>query len=240
MKIIPAIDLMDGNVVRLVKGDPKNKIIYSKDPIGIAKKFQEEGADRIHIVDLDAALSVGWDDYKNNEDVISSILKSVNVPIQVSGGLRSMDVIYSLLNRGAKKIIIGTMAYKDPKTIQQLSANNPGKIIVSIDQINDMVMIEGWKKPSGFRVSEAIKLFMLRGIKEFLLTSVDRDGTLNGPDLNMLLHTVNISNTKIIASGGISNITDIIKVKNIGCSSVILGKALYDGKISVKQAKSVV
>lgn len=240
MKIIPAIDLMEGNVVRLVKGDPKEKMVYSNDPVNIAKKFQEEGADRIHIVDLDATLSTGWNDYKNNENIIYKILSSVNIPIQVSGGLRSIDLIYKLLNNGAKKVIIGTMAYKDPKIIQQLSVNNPGKIIVSIDQINDMVMIDGWKKPSGFRVAEAVKLFMLKGIYEFLLTSVDRDGTLRGPDLNMLLHAVSISNTKIIASGGISNISDIIKVKNTGCSSVILGKALYDGKISIKQAKSVV
>ncbi|NOJ29234.1 MAG: 1-(5-phosphoribosyl)-5-[(5-phosphoribosylamino)methylideneamino]imidazole-4-carboxamide isomerase [Nitrososphaeraceae archaeon] len=239
MKIIPAIDLIEGNVVRLVKGDPKNKIIYSNDPVDVAKKFQDEGADMLHIVDLDAALSTGWNDNKNNEYIVSKILNSVHIPIQASGGLRSVDLINNMLKKGAKKIIVGTMAYKDPKTIRQLSIDNPRKIIVSIDQINDMVMIDGWKKPSGFRVTEAIKLFMLNGIHEFLLTSVDRDGTLSGPNLSMLLYAVNIPNTKIIASGGISNISDIIKVKNIGCSSVILGKALYDGKISIKQAKAV-
>ncbi len=240
MKIIPAIDIMEGNVVRLVKGNPNEKIVYGNDPLLFAKKYEEEGADIIHIVDLDATLCTGWNNNKNNIDIISKIIDSVSIPIQVAGGLRSIQNVNDIFEKKAKKVVIGTMAYKDPKSIQQLSKKYPERIVISIDQNNDMVMIDGWRQPSGFRVIEAIKLFLSKGINEFLLTSVDRDGTLNGPDTNMLSFAASIQNTKIIASGGISSLEDIIRVKNTGCSSVILGKALYDGRITVEKARMVV
>ncbi|MDX1372469.1 MAG: HisA/HisF-related TIM barrel protein, partial [Nitrososphaeraceae archaeon] len=107
------------------------------------------------------------------------------------------------------------------------------------DQSNGIVMIDGWRQPSGFKVNESMKLFMAKGIREFLLTTVERDGTLNGPDINMLSYASNIFGSKIIASGGISSLEDIIRVKNIGCSAVILGKSVYDGKIKLKQARTV-
>jgi phosphoribosylformimino-5-aminoimidazole carboxamide ribotide isomerase len=240
MKIIPAIDILQGKVVRLTKGDPQNKIIYSDNPIEIAKEFEKQDVDRIHIVDLDATLRTGWNDNKNNKDIVLKIIESIKVPIQVAGGIRSFEAIKELLDGNVEKIVIGTLAYKQPNVFHQIPKEKLEKIIVSIDQCNGIVMIDGWRQPSGFKVNEAMKLFMAKGIKEFLLTTVDRDGTLSGPDVNMLSYASNIFGSKIIASGGISSLEDIIRVKTIGCSAVILGKSIYDGKIDLKQARIVV
>lgn len=240
MNIIPAIDILEGKVVRLVKGDLQNKIVYSDNPIEIAEKLETQGADIIHVVDLDATLTTGWNNNNNNTEIILKIIDTIKIPVQVAGGIRSIDAIKKMFEKKAEKIVIGTLAYKHPQVLQQLSKDKVEKIVISIDQNKGIVMIDGWRQPSGFKVIEAIKFFMAKGVKEFLLTTVDRDGTLNGPDLDTLSYASNVNEAKIIASGGISSIEDIIRVKNIGCSAVILGKSIYDGKIDVKKAIAIV
>lgn len=240
MNIIPAIDILEGQVVRLVKGKLQNKIVYSDNPIEIAEKLEAQGADIIHVVDLDATLTTGWNNNKNNTEIILKIIDTIKIPVQVAGGIRSVDAIKKMFEKKAEKIVIGTLAYKHPQVLQQLSKDKVEKIVISIDQNKGIVMIDGWRQPSGFRIIEAIKFFMAKGVKEFLLTTVDRDGTLNGPDLDTLSYASNVNGAKIIASGGISSIEDIIRVKNIGCSAVILGKSIYDGKIDVKKAIAIV
>ena len=240
MNIIPAIDILEGKVVRLVKGDLQNKIVYSDNPIEIAKKMETQGANIIHVVDLDATLTTGWNNNQNNTEIILKIIDSIKIPVQVAGGIRSIDAINKMFEKKAEKIVIGTLAYKNPQVLQQLSKDKVEKIVISIDQNKGIVMIDGWRQPSGFKVIEAIKFFMAKGIKEFLLTTVDRDGTFNGPDLDTLSYASNVNGAKIIASGGISSMEDIIRVKNIGCSAVILGKSIYDGKIDVKKAIAVI
>ena len=240
MNIIPAIDILEGQVVRLVKGELQNKIVYSDNPIEIAEKLETQGAEIIHVVDLDATLTTGWNNNQNNTEIILKIIDTIKIPVQVAGGIRSMDAINKMFEKKAEKIVIGTLAYKNPQVLQQLSKDKVEKIVISIDQNKGIVMIDGWRQPSGFKVIEAIKFFMAKGIKEFLLTTVDRDGTFNGPDLDTLSYASNVSGAKIIASGGISSIEDIIRVKNIGCSAVILGKSIYEGKIDVKKAITVI
>ncbi|HSF00769.1 MAG TPA: 1-(5-phosphoribosyl)-5-[(5-phosphoribosylamino)methylideneamino] imidazole-4-carboxamide isomerase [Nitrososphaeraceae archaeon] len=240
MNIIPAIDILEGQVVRLVKGKLQNKIVYSDNPIEIAEKLETQGADIIHVVDLDATLTTGWNNNNNNTEIILKIIDTIKIPVQVAGGIRSIDAIKKMFEKKAEKIVIGTLAYKHPQVLQQLSKDKVEKIVISIDQNKGIVMIDGWRQPSGFKVIEAIKFFMAKGVKEFLLTTVDRDGTLNGPDLDTLSYASNVNEAKIIASGGISSIEDIIRVKNIGCSAVILGKSIYDGKIDVKKAIAIV
>ncbi len=240
MNIIPAIDILEGQVVRLVKGKLQNKIVYSDNPIEIAEKLETQGADIIHVVDLDATLTTGWNNNKNNTEIILKIIDTIKIPVQVAGGIRSIDAINKMFEKKAEKIVIGTLAYKHPQVLQQLSKDKVEKIVISIDQNKGIIMIDGWRQPSGFRVIEAIKFFMAKGVKEFLLTTVDRDGTLSGPDLDTLSYASNVNGAKIIASGGISSIEDIIRVKNIGCSAVILGKSIYDGKIDVKKAIAIV
>jgi phosphoribosylformimino-5-aminoimidazole carboxamide ribotide isomerase len=240
LNIIPAIDILEGQVVRLVKGKLQNKIVYSDNPIEIAKKLEAQGAEIIHVVDLDATLTTGWNNNKNNTEIILKIIDTIKIPVQVAGGIRSIDAIKKMFEKKAEKIVIGTLAYKHPQVLQQLSKDRMEKIVISIDQNKGIVMIDGWRQPSGFRIIEAIKFFMAKGVKEFLLTTVDRDGTLNGPDLDTLSYASNVNGAKIIASGGISSIEDIIRIKNIGCSAVILGKSIYDGKIDVKKAIAII
>lgn len=235
MKVIPAIDIMNRSVIRLVKGNPSEKIIYSDNPVEIAKRWEEEGADIIHVVDIDAALNNDI----NNSDLIIKIIQSVNIPVQVGGGIRKIEDGKRYFKAGVFSVVIGTMAYKEPENMLQLIKKYK-KIIISIDQKDGIVMINGWKNPSTYSVRDAMSNFLNLGIEQFLLTSIDRDGTLTGPDIEMLSYACSFQNAQIIASGGISNLEDIIRVKNIGCYGVILGKALYDNKIDIRKVKAII
>jgi phosphoribosylformimino-5-aminoimidazole carboxamide ribotide isomerase len=235
MKVIPSIDLMNGNVVRLVRGDPANKVVYSDNPIETARKWEAAGADMLHVVDLDATLRTGI----NNNEIVFKIIDSVKIPVQVAGGIRSINAINEMLNKNAAKVVLGTIAYKEPDSIRQIAKKKVEKLVISIDQNNGRVMIDGWRETSGYGIVDAINQFMAMGIREFLLTSIDRDGTLNGPDVTTLSLASSFANSLIIASGGISSLEDIIRVRSAGCYSVILGKALYDGKVSIEKVKTI-
>jgi phosphoribosylformimino-5-aminoimidazole carboxamide ribotide isomerase len=234
MKVIPAIDIIEGSVVRLVKGDPQNKIVYGSDPAEMARKWEAAGADMLHVVDLDAAFGTG-----NNTESIDRILSAVKIPVQIAGGIRTPEAAKDALEKAAR-VVIGTMAYGEPETIKRLAKRHPGKIVVSIDQANGIVMIKGWKESAGIKVTDAISQFIALDVNDFLLTSIERDGTLAGPDIQTLANAVAFSEkARIIASGGISSLEDTIKVKSAGCAAVILGKAMYDGKVSVEKVKAI-
>lgn len=235
MKVIPSIDLMNGNVVRLVRGDPANKVVYSDNPIETARKWEAAGADMLHVVDLDATLRTGI----NNNEIVFKIIDSVKIPVQVAGGIRSINAINEMLNKNAAKVVLGTIAYKEPDSIRQIAKKKIEKLVISIDQNNGRVMIDGWREASSYGIVDAINLFMSMGIRDFLLTSIDRDGTLNGPDVTTLSLASSFANSLIIASGGISSLEDIIRVRSAGCRSVILGKAVYEGKISIGRVKAI-
>lgn len=235
MRVIVAVDLMGQNVVRLVKGDPANKVVYSTDPVSKAISWQAEGAEMLHVVDLDAAFQRG-----TNREIIINILSSVKVPVQVAGGIRSPDEVEELLSKNAAKVVLGTMAYSssEPDTVRKLAKKYPGRIVVSIDHKNGQVMVKGWTELAGITLHDAISRFRSIGVSEFLITSIERDGTLAGPDTNTISEAA-MSGAKIIASGGVSRIEDVIRLKNAGSSSIILGKALYDGAISIDKARAV-
>ena len=235
MKVIPSIDLMNGNVVRLVRGDPANKVVYSDNPIETARKWEAAGADMLHVVDLNATLRTGI----NNNEIVFKIIDSVKIPVQVAGGIRSINAINEMINKNAAKVVLGTIAYKEPDSIRQIAKKKVEKLVISIDQNNGRVMIDGWREASSYGIVDAINLFMAMGIREFLLTSIDRDGTLNGPDVMTLSLASSFANSLIIASGGISSLEDIIRVRSAGCCSVILGKAVYEGKISIERVKAI-
>jgi phosphoribosylformimino-5-aminoimidazole carboxamide ribotide isomerase len=235
MRVIPAVDIMDRNVVRLARGNPTDKVIYGNNPVETAKKWERAGADMLHVVDLDATLRTG----RNNTEIVSRIVEAVRIPVQVAGGIRSVPDVKEMFRKNAARVVLGTMAYKNPDSVRQLVKKNQNKIVISLDQYNGMVMVDGWRETTGSGVIDSIIFFMNLGVKEFLLTSVDRDGMLNGPDITMLTSAVSITGANIIASGGISSIGDAIKVRSIGCSGVILGKALYEGKLSVERVKAI-
>jgi phosphoribosylformimino-5-aminoimidazole carboxamide ribotide isomerase len=235
MRVIPAVDIMDRYVVRLARGNPTDKVIYGNNPVETAKKWERAGADMLHVVDLDATLRTG----RNNTEIVSRIVEAVRIPVQVAGGIRSVPDVKEMFRKNAARVVLGTMAYKNPDSVRQLVKKNQNKIVISLDQYNGMVMVDGWRETTGSGVIDSIIFFMNLGVKEFLLTSVDRDGMLNGPDITMLTSAVSITGANIIASGGISSIGDAIKVRSIGCSGVILGKALYEGKLSVERVKAI-
>lgn len=234
MKIIPAIDLMNGQVVRLYKGDPNQKTVYSNDPIGIAKQWESAGADILHLVDLDATLGIG-----SNIEIIKKILETISIPVEVAGGLRDKSLVMEMANL-SKRIVLGTLAFKDKPLLKSLlSELGPEKIVISVDHKDGEIVIHGWQKGTGIELIPSIKEFLEMGFTEFLLTNVSRDGTLEGPDLEFLEQACNLPNTNIIASGGISNIGDVADVKEKNAFGVILGKALYEKKISIEEAKKL-
>ena len=235
MKIIPAIDLMEGKVVRLFRGDAEQKSIYSDEPIKIAKQWETSGADLIHLVDLDAALGRG-----SNWELVKKIVKELSIPIQVAGGLRNEATITEALNI-ASKVVLGTLAFKNKQLLKKLLSDfGNDRIVISTDHVDGNIVVDGWKKNTGTNLIDGLNDFLEMGFSEFLLTNVNRDGTLQGPDLKFLKKACDINGTKIIASGGISNINDVLQVKNCNAYGVILGKALYENRISIKEAKKMI
>jgi len=239
MKIIPAIDLMNGQVVRLLKGNPKNKTIYSNNPIEIAKKWESAGADILHIVDLDATLGSG-----ENSKIIKEISANVSIPLQVAGGLRSEEKISEVLDF-ASRAVIGTIAMQLKESEQEnilgdfIQTFGSERIVISIDHIDGKIVTHGWQNNTGIELSDATNEFVKYGFSEFLTTNVSKDGTLEGPDMESLRKISQIKNCNVIASGGISNMADIEQVNKINPFGVILGKALYEGLVSVEEAKKI-
>ena len=234
MKIIPAIDLMNGQVVRLYKGDPKQKTVYSDNPVEIAKKWEANGADMLHIVDLDATLGTG-----SNISIIKKILEEISIPVEVAGGLRDESLILDVVKM-SNRVVLGTLAFKDKELLKKLLLSlGSEKIVISVDHIDGEIVINGWQDRTGIKLIDAIKEFLEMGFTEFLLTNVSRDGTMEGPDLEFLEQAWNLSKTNVIASGGISNIADVKSVQEKNAFGVILGKALYENKISIEEAKKL-
>ena len=234
MKIIPAIDLMKGKVVRLYKGDPDKKTIYSDNPLDIAKKWESAGADMIHLVDLDATLGCG-----SNFEMLRSIAKSVKIPVQVAGGLRNEKIIESALEF-AQRVVIGTLAFNDKTTLGELLTRyGKEKLVISADHNDGLIVVNGWQQSTKISLIDAVNGFVEMGFSEYLSTSITKDGTLEGPDLKPLQEINEIPKINLIVSGGISNIEDVMKVKKLNPFGVILGKALYENQVSIEEAKLV-
>ena len=236
MKIIPAIDLMGGKVVRLYKGDPDKKTIYSDNPLDIAKKWESAGADMIHLVDLDATLGSG-----SNFETIRSIAKLANIPVEVAGGFRNKTIIENALEF-AQRVVIGTLAFiPDQKiTLDELLATYGNeRIVISVDHNDGKIVTNGWKETTSLELVFTVEKLVKNGFTEFLSTSINRDGTLQGPDLKWLQQINEIRNVNVIASGGISNIEDVMSVKKLNLFGVILGKALYENQVTIEEAKGI-
>ena len=234
MKIIPAIDLMDGKVVRLYKGNPSQKTVYSNNPIETARQWEKDGADMLHLVDLDATLGLG-----SNVLVIKQILDKISIPVEVAGGLRNESLILDVANV-SDRVVLGTLAFKDKALLKKLLGSlGPKKIVISVDHRDGEIVIHGWQNNTGISLMDAMTEFLDMGFTEFLLTNVNRDGTLEGPDLEFLERACDLKKSNVIASGGVSNIDDIKQIKEKNAYGVILGKALYENRISITEAKKV-
>ena len=239
MKIIPAIDLMNGEVVRLFKGDPNQKTVYSNNPVEIARKWENSGADMLHLVDLDATLGLG-----NNYETLKEICQNISIPVQVAGGLRDVTKIANTLDF-AQRVVIGTLVMQLKQSEQEsillemVSQFGKDKLVVSIDHVDGEIVTHGWQKNTGLNLQDVTNEFVKDGFSEFLTTNVSKDGTLQGPDIISLKEVCQINGTNIIASGGISKLDDVQDVKKYNPYGVILGKALYEGLISIEEAKAI-
>jgi phosphoribosylformimino-5-aminoimidazole carboxamide ribotide isomerase len=238
LQLIPAIDLMNGKIVRLTHGDPKTAKVYDQfgGPAETAKKWMKEGAKKLHIIDLDAALGVG-----NNLSVIAEIAESVDLPIQVGGGIRKFEVAEKLLKLGVSQVILGALAFRDPKAVTQIQqAFGSKSVIVALDNRDGKIMVEGWKTATALGMKEALEKFAALGVKAFLVTSITKDGTLSGPDLDTLRETCQYPNVEIIAAGGIGGLNDLVALKRVGVEGAVIGKALYEGRFTLKEALTTI
>lgn len=234
MLVIPAIDLMNGKVVRLSRGDPSTAKLYNQfgTPVQTAMKWESEGAKRLHIIDLNAALSKG-----DNRRVIADIARASGLPIQVGGGIRTKRNAESLLRWMVSYVILGALAFRNPNAIAQIQNKfGSGSVIVALDNKNGQVMINGWKTQTPFTMLEAMERFAKLGIRSFLITSIARDGMLLGPDLRTFREAAENSDVEIIAAGGIGSLEDLSALKKVGVESVVVGKALYEGRFTLKEA----
>ena len=239
MKIIPAIDIQNGNCVRLKQGDFNQETIFHNSPLVMAQKWIDDGAERIHLVDLDGARLGN----PVNINIFSNICEKVpNTPLQIGGGIRDLITAEKYINSGASYIIIGTKAVEDPAFVEKLCNKFPGKIIVGIDAKNGEVATEGWKSISKKNALGLAKEFENLGVSEIVYTDIEKDGMMKGLNIDATLNLANNINIPVIASGGVSCIEDIIEINThskSGISGVIVGRALYEKKFSIKEAKKI-
>jgi len=231
MKIIPAIDIKNNRCVRLYKGQMEKETIYFENPLDAAINFQNNGFSRLHIVDLDGAVKGSLE----NVNVLKTIKKNTEFIIQYGGGIRNYEKAKKILDLGIDYIIIGTMAIKAPKVLEKISNDYPGQIIVSLDVNNENVAISGWKEDSKVSVFKAIEDLMVMGIDTFLITDISKDGTLEGPNIELYEKINSLYDLQLIASGGVGSKSDLEALKQINIENVIVGKALYEKKVALKE-----
>jgi phosphoribosylformimino-5-aminoimidazole carboxamide ribotide isomerase len=233
MKLFPAIDIKNGQCVRLRQGSFQDILVYSDIPLKIAKQWEASGASFIHIVDLDGAL-VG---HSVNDEVIKAIVSEVNIPVQVGGGIRTIMDIESKLDLGVERVIIGTKAVKDPAFIKEaITTFGSKRIVIGIDAKDGMVAIEGWEKVSNYQAVTLALEMKKYGVKTIVYTDISKDGMLQGPNIAHTKEMVQTTGLNIIASGGVSSLKDLEMLEEIDVYGAIIGKALYENRIDLKKA----
>lgn len=237
MLIIPAIDLKGGKVVRLVKGDFSAQLNYGDDPVAVAQRWAQAGAPRLHVVDLDGALT----GTPRHLEVIGKIAKSIPIPVQTGGGIRTAAAISKCFEAGVAQVILGTKACVDEAFVTNAIKAHGEKIAAAVDVKDGRVAIEGWVRKEWMKPEPLVQRLIKQGVKTIIYTDASRDGTMSGPGVEGLKTVLEKAGGKaaIIASGGISSLEDLVKLKELepqGLSGVIVGRALYDGKVDLKEA----
>ena len=235
MRIIPAIDIIDGKCVRLSKGDYETKKIYNENPVEVAKEFEDFGIQYLHLVDLDGAKAKKI----INQKVIENIAKNTNLIIDFGGGIRSEEDLQKAFDSGAKKVTLGSIAVVNPELcLAWLEKFGAEKLILGADCLDRKIKTSGWLENSETDVVDFIKEYQKKGFKEVVCTDISKDGMLQGPSTALYQEILENSTIELIASGGISNIEDVQKIKKIGCAGTIIGKAIYEGRISLEDLRS--
>lgn len=239
MDVIPAIDLLEGHCVRLYQGDYGRSQVFNSDPVAVAQQWVQQGAPRLHLVDLDGA-KVG---HPVNWQTIEAIVQAAKVPVQVGGGLRDHKSVAKLLAMGVERVILGTVAIEQPSLVAQLCEEFPEQILVGIDARDGKVATRGWLETSEVLAVNLAKRMTDLGVAAIIYTDIHRDGTLQGPNLNALRELTAAISVPVIASGGVSSITDLLTLLALepqGVSGVIIGRALYTEDISLREALQAV
>lgn len=231
MRLIPAIDIIDGKCVRLLQGDYNTQKIYDNNPLDVAKRFEDYGIKYLHLVDLDGAKSQHIVNYK----VLETICNHTNLQVDFGGGLKSDDDVRIAFESGAKQITGGSIAVKNPEMFKRWLHNyGVDKIILGADARNRKIATQGWQEKSALDVIDFIKQYKKDGVSYVICTDIAKDGMLQGPAVALYTEIIDTVNVKLIASGGVSSIDDLVKLKEIGCEGAIFGKAIYEGQISLK------
>jgi phosphoribosylformimino-5-aminoimidazole carboxamide ribotide isomerase len=232
MRLIPAIDIIDGQCVRLTKGDYSTKKVYNENPLEVAKMFQDSGIEYLHLVDLDGAKAKHIVNYK----ILETLATQTNLKIDFGGGLKSDDDLRIAFESGAQQITGGSIAVKNPNLFESwINHYGSEKIILGADCIHGEIAIQGWQEKSSLEILSFINDYTKKGIKNVICTDISKDGMLQGPAFELYNSILNQNpNLHLIASGGVSNFEELPKLKAIGCEGVIIGKAIYEGKITLK------
>lgn len=232
MTIYPAIDIIGGECVRLVRGDYSQKTTYDKNPVEVAKRWEKLGGEFIHIVDLDGAKLGNMPNF----ELISNIAASVSARIEVGGGIRNMECVDNYLSAGVYRVILGTSALNNPDFVKEAVDRYGDRIAVGIDAKDGRVAVSGWECVSDTNAVEFAKQMENIGVQNIIYTDIETDGMLKGTNLTAMREMVNSVNMNVVASGGVTTIDDIAALKKIGVEGAIIGKALYTGNIDLKQA----
>jgi len=237
--IIPAVDIKGGKCVRLRQGLMDEETIFSDNPEEMALKWEEKGAKRLHLVDLDGAVK----GEASNKEVVQNIVKAVSVPVQLGGGIRNMEIIEDYIDMGIDQVILGTVAYKNSDLVEEACKRYAGKIIVSIDSKDGYISIEGWTEQTRMAAIDLAKNFENMGVNSIIYTDIKRDGMETGPNLDAIRRFAGALNMQVIAAGGISSLRDIedlSALEKYGVNGAIIGKALYSGLIKLEEAITAV
>ena len=231
MVVIPAIDILGGRCVRLTRGDYENPTIYADDPVEVARRFAAAGAKRVHVVDLDAARGSA-----SNRPVITKMLELSGIELQVAGGVRTAETVAGLLEVGAQWVVMATAAVRDPHLFERCAIQHPGRVLAALDVRDNKAAVGGWLDTDPVSIGALVGRWEFLPLAGIIVTSIERDGTMSGPDLQTLARVRKMTKLELEYSGGVTSVEDLHRVRAAGADAVILGKALYEGRITLEQA----
>ena len=231
MKLLPAVDIREGKCVRLVQGDFDRETVYDEDPIAVAKRYESEGAEWLHVVDLDAAL----EGVPRNRELVAEVIRSVGIPVQCSGGIRDEDAVEAASRAGAARVVVGTAALHDPAFVRRAVERHGGFIAVGLDVRGQTLQARGWTEDAG-ELWPTLENLVACGVARFVVTDVARDGMLEGPNLDLLRDVLEKTERSVVASGGVSSLEDLRAIDLLGVEACIVGKALYAGRFTLPEA----
>ena len=238
MKIFPAIDLKENKCVRLTRGEDSTSVVFNTNPVEQAKYFEDQGCERLHLVDLDSA----FERNNINNDTIKKIRDGISIPIQIGGGIRSEDIVKNYFDLGANYLIIGSFAISNSEEVKRLANNYPQKIYVALDILNNKIMVKGWVEESDFTPAKLFATYEESSVRGYVLTDIAKDGMLTGLNQEMILQNISLTSKKLIVGGGLKDNFDLEKLRMIqsdNLEGVIVGKSFYVGNIDLKEAQKI-